>query len=120
MKQAREDTEDAQDGVMCSASQDRSTAEPGFEPRSSVPKFWVPALDFGCVGEAMGQECGIWGPRALVSDPLYSLPVLFKQAFFLSFFLPSFLSTILSLSFHAGKTEMILAISQDCCEVSMK
>ena len=39
---------------------------------------------------------------------------------FLSFFLPSFLSTILSLSFLTGKTEMILAISQDCCEVSMK
>ena len=66
---------------MCSASQDRSTAEPEFEPRSSVPEFWVPALDLGYVGEAMGPECGIWGPRALVSDSLYSLPVHLKQAF---------------------------------------
>ena len=92
MKQVCEDTEDVQDGVMCSASQDRSTEEPEFEPRSSVSKFWVPELDLGCVGEAMGQECGIWGPRALVSDPLYSLPVHLKQAFsfFPFFFLPSF------------------------------
>ena len=79
---------------MCSASQDRSTAEPEFEPRSSVPEFWVPALDLGYVGEAMGPECGIWGPRALVSDSLYSLPVHLKQAFpffpfsFLPFFQP--------------------------------
>ena len=63
MKQACEGTEDVQDGVMCSASQDRSTAEPEFEPRSSVSKFWVPELDLVVLEKQWGKSVGFGVPE---------------------------------------------------------
>ena len=76
--------------------QDRLSAEPSFGPRSLGPRFWVPALDLGCVREAAGtQEYRIWGLGDLVSVP----------------------SSVTRCHVTIGATETGPAASQDCCVV---